>query len=151
MHQLRFPRFIALGLVSAIALTTAGYAAADKASPDASSRWHGHQRFQEKLDLTDDQMAAIREVHTRHADQHKQLAQSLRKAEAELREAALSGGDVKAKTAEVTALLGQLTELRATTLQEMSPILTPEQRETMAKMKTNMRGHRHRGPRPTEG
>jgi Spy/CpxP family protein refolding chaperone len=149
MHRLRFPRFIALGLASAIALTTAAYAGADKASPDAPGGPPAHHKFQKRLGLTDDQMSAIREIHARHADQQKQLWQSLRKAQAELRQLALNGGDVKAKTAEITALLGQLTELRATTLQEMSPILTPEQREAMATME--MRGHRHRGPRPAEG
>jgi Spy/CpxP family protein refolding chaperone len=149
MHRLRFPRFIALGLASAIAVTTAAYAAADKAAPNAPGGPPAHHRFQEKLGLTDEQMSAIREIHARHAEQQKQLSQSLRQAEAELREAALNGGDVKAKTAEVTALLGQITELRATTLQEMSPILTPEQREAMAKIKRH--GHWRRGPRPTEG
>ena len=98
---------------------------------------------------TDEQMNAIREVHARHAAEFKQLGQSLRQARTELRQLALNGGDVKPKAAEVAALMGQMTELRAATLQEISPILTPEQREAMAKVK--MGGHWHRGPRPTQG
>ena len=108
----------------------------------------GHQRFQERLGLTDEQMAAIKEINARHAAERKQLGQSLREARNELKLAALNGGDVKGKAAAVTALVGQMTELRATTLQEIAPILTPEQRDAMAKM--SPREHRHRGPRPTE-
>jgi hypothetical protein len=46
----------------------------------------------------------------------------------------------------VIALVGQMIELQATTLQEIAPILTPEQRDAMAKM--SPRGHR---PRPAQG
>jgi Spy/CpxP family protein refolding chaperone len=73
-----------------------------------------------------------------------------REARNELQLAALNGGDVKGKAAAVTALVGQMTELHATTLQEIAPILTPEQRDAMAKM--SARGaYRHRGPRPAQG
>ena len=43
-----------------------------------------------------------------------------------------------------------MTELQATTLQEIAPILTPEQRDAMAKMSPGGH-HRHRGPRPAQG
>jgi Spy/CpxP family protein refolding chaperone len=100
-------------------------------------------------------MAAIKEINSRRASERKQLAQSLLQARAELKEAALNGGDVKAKAAAVTTLVGQMTELHASTLQEISPILTPEQREAMAKMSQERHRHHdkhrhHRGPRPTQ-
>src|SRR5262245_4662635 len=125
MHRFRTPRIIALALASTIALTTAAYAAADQAPPGTP----GPHGLQQRLGLTDAQMQSIREIQARHAAEHKQLSQSLRQAQAELRQIALSGGDTKAKSAEIAGLVGQLTELRATTLQEMSPILTPEQRD----------------------
>jgi Spy/CpxP family protein refolding chaperone len=145
MRSFRIPRLIALALVTALALPVA-YASADGAQGGDRP---GHQNFQQRLGLTDQQMAAIREIHTRHAEQQKQLWQSLRQAQADLRQLALNGGDVTAKTAEVTTLLGQMTQLRATTLQEMSPILTQQQRDAMAKFSPH--GHWHRGPRPTQG
>jgi len=149
MTRSRSPKLIALALASTLALT-AGYAlAADPAAPGAPATPPAHNKFQQRLGLTDDQMAAIREVHARHADAQKQLWQSLRQAQLDLRQTALNGGDVKAKSAQVTALIGQMTELRATTLQEIAPILTPEQRDAMAQMPP--RGHWHHGSRPTQG
>src|SRR5262245_18019843 len=148
MHRMRTPRLIVLAVASTFALT-ATYAAAQSAPDGAPAKPPTHKRFQEKLGLTDDQMSAIRAVHARHADQQKQLWQSLHQAQTELRQLALNGGDVKDKTAEVTALLGQMTELRAATLQEIAPLLKPEQRDAMAKMSPY--GRWHRGPRPTQG
>jgi len=148
MVRMRTPRLIALALASTFALTTA-YAAADSSTPGAPAGSGTHNRFQQQFGLTDDQMNAIREVRARHAHQQKQVWQSLQQAQADLRQLALHGGDVKAKAAEVTTLLGQMTELRTATLQEISPILTPEQREAMAKM--GSLGRWHRGPRPTQG
>jgi Spy/CpxP family protein refolding chaperone len=150
MHWTRTPRIIALALASTLALTAA-YAAADSA-PGTPAGAAQHNRFQQKLGLTDAQMTAIREVHSRHVEQQKQLWQSLRQAQSELRQIALNGGDVKAKTAEIAGLYGQMTELRATTLQEISPILTQEQRDAMAKMSPmGPHGHWHHGPRPSQG
>jgi len=143
MVQTRFPKLLGLGLAAMLATTTA---AAWADAPQASTPTGGHHRFQERLGLTDQQMAAIKEVNARHSGERKQLGQSLRDARNELKLAALNGGDVKGKAAAVTALVGQMTELQATTLQEIAPILTPEQRDAMAKM--SPRGHR---PRPAQG
>ena len=149
MVQRRFPKLLGLGLAATLATTTvAAWADAPQAgTPTGPS---GHHRFQERLGLTDQQMAAIKEVNARHSGERKQLWQSLRDARSELKLAALNGGDVKGKAAVVTALVGQMTELQATTLQEIAPILTPEQREAMAKMSPGGY-HRHRGPRPAQG
>ena len=149
MIQRRFPKLLGLGLAAALATTTAAAwaAAPQTGSPPGPP---GHHRFQERLGLTDQQMASIKEVNARHRGEREQLGQSLREARNELKLAALNGGDVKGKAAVVTALVGQMTELHATTLQEIAPILTPEQRDAMAKM--SPRAHyRHRGPRPAQG
>ena len=148
MVQRRFPKLLGLGLSVALATTTAA-AWADAPQTGTPKGSPGHHRFQERLGLTDQQMAAIKEVNARHNGERKQLGQSLRDARNELKLAALNGGDVKGKAAVVTALVGQMTELQATTLQEIAPILTPEQREAMAKM--SPRGHhRYRGARPAQ-
>lgn len=145
MLRRRLPTVLALGLVAALA--TSPLAWADPSLDRGPAGRHGHERFQQALGLTDEQVAAIREVHDRHAPELKQLGQSLRQARIDLKQAALNGGDIKGKAAAVTALLGQMTELRATTLQEIAPILSPEQRDAMVKM--SPRGHWHRGPRPS--
>jgi len=148
MIQRRFPKLLGLGLAATLATTTAA-AWADAPRTGTPTGPPGHHRFLERLGLTDEQKAAIKEIHARHAGERKQLGQSLSEARNELKVAALNGGDVKGKAAIVTALVGQMTELHATTLQEIAPILTPEQRDAMAK--TSPRDHhRHRGPRPAE-
>lgn len=143
---------MALILGSTLVATTAARAA-DAPDPGTAP---GHSsmanRFQQRLGLTDDQMKAIREVHARHAESRKQLWQSLRQAQAELRQLALNGGEqaaIKAKTAEVAQLLSQAVEMRVESLQEISPILTPEQRDKLAQMSPRM--FWHRGGRQPQG
>ena len=146
MAQSWFPKLFGLGLAATLATASAWADAPQAGAPTGPPAQH---RFQEQLGLTDGQVAAIKEVHARHAGERRQLGQSLREARNELTLAALNGGDVKGKAAVVAALVGQMTELHATTLQEIAPILTPEQRDAMAKM--SPRGHHwHRGPRPTQ-
>jgi Spy/CpxP family protein refolding chaperone len=149
MIQRPFLKLLGLGLAATLATTTAA-AWADAPQSGTPKGPSGHQRFQQRLGLSDQQMAAIKEVNARHSAERKQLAQSLREARNELKLAALNGGDVKGKAAAVTALVGQMTELHATTLQEIAPILTPEQRDAMAKMSPAGPHHRHRGPRSAE-
>ena len=137
----RSPRLLALGLAATLA--THRRCLGRIARHRQPRRTTARERFQERLGLTDEQMAAIKEINGRRAAERKQLAQSLRQARVELKEAALNGGDVKAKAAAVTTLVGQMTELHASTLQEISPLLTPEQREAMAKMSPAMHRHHH--------
>jgi Spy/CpxP family protein refolding chaperone len=97
-------------------------------------------------------MSAIREIHTRRADERTQLWQSLRQAQTDLRQLALNGGDpaaIKAKAAEVAGLQSRIVEMRAATLQEISPILTADQRDQLSKMEP--RGFGRHGRRPTQG
>src|SRR5258705_8843811 len=117
MIQRRFPKLLGLGLAAMLATATAA-AWADAPQTGTPTGPSGHHRFQERLGLTDEQMAAIKEVNARHSEERKQLGQSLRGARNELNLAALNGGDVKGKAAVVTVLVGQMTELHATTLQE---------------------------------
>ncbi len=132
MSRTRSPWLLALILGSTlVAATTAGAAA-----PAAQGAAHG-SRFQQALGLTDDQMAAIRQVHTQQAANQKQLHQSLRQAQSDLRQLALNGGDpaaLQAKKAEVAQLLSQSVDMRVESLQAIAPILTPEQRAKLAQM-----------------
>jgi len=147
MRQIRSHWLVALILGSTLLVTTAA-SAADEASPGAPP-WRGHMmtRFQQQLGLTDAQVQAIRDVHARHADGRKQLGQSLRQAQSDLRRLALNAGDpaaIHAKSAEIAQLLSQGVSMRVQTLQEISPILTSEQRDKLAQMGPRMFGH-HRG------
>ena len=152
MRQIRSHWLGALILGSTLLVTTAA-SAADEAAPGAQP-WRGRMmaRFQQQLGLTDAQVQSIREVHTRHADDRKQLGQSLRQAQTDLRQLALNGGDptaLQAKSAEVAQLLSQGVSMRVQTLQEISPILTPEQRVKLAQMSPRMFMHHHGTPPPT--
>jgi len=144
----RFRTLLGLGLAAALTTSTAA-AWADASQANAPATAPGQQRFQQRLGLSDEQMAAIKEVAARHAEERKQLWQALREARAELRQAALNGGDVKGKAAVVGSLVGQIAELRATTLQEIAPLLNQEQRDAVAKMGPRL--YRQRAPHPAQG
>jgi Spy/CpxP family protein refolding chaperone len=106
-------------------------------------------RLQQKLGLTDDQMAAIRDVYARQRDSQRKLYTDLRNAQTKLRRLALNGADaatLNAKSAEVQQLLAQGLQLRIQALQEIGQHLTPEQRDKFASLGAGgwMR-HRH-GP-----
>jgi Spy/CpxP family protein refolding chaperone len=130
---------LVLGLLAAV-----GPIAADEGRPA-----HGLGHLQRRLELTDDQMAVVREALRRQAEERRQLRQALRLAQVDLRQLALAGGAedaVRAKTAEVQALLGRTIELRVKILQEIAPHLTPEQREKLAQSGfLGGRGRRHPG------
>src|SRR5206468_334180 len=129
---------IALSLVGLLAGT--GVALAQ----DTQRPAHGMARLQQRLGLTDDQVTAIRAAFERHRDQQKQAWQALRTAQADLRQLALNGADTSAKTAEVQQILGQTVALRVQVLQEIGPVLTPEQRAKFAQAsyRPGMRHHR---------
>ena len=148
MLQIRSHWLTALILGSTLVVTTAA-SAADTPSPGPQPWRSGMMaRFQQQLGLTDDQMQAIRDVHARHSDSRKQLRQSLHQAQSELRQLALNGGDqtaLQAKSAEVAQLLSRGVSMRVQSLQEISPILTAEQRDKLAQMSPRAFWHR-RGP-----
>ena len=145
MLRTRSHWLMALILGSTLVATTAAHAA-DPTHTGVGSR------FQQQLGLSDDQMQAIRDVHARHAASGKQVWRSLRQAQFELRQLALNGGDqaaIQAKTSEVTQLMSQSIGMRVASLQEISPILTPEQRAKFAQIGPWMFGHR--GGRAPQG
>ena len=137
---------LAVTLVASGTFAWAG--AADGKRGERHMKWS--QKFQERLGLTDDQMTQIRTIHERDRDQHKQVGRALHQAQAELRQLALSGADaatVERKEAEVQQLLGQMVSMRTKHLQEIGPILTPEQREKMAQGMWGGHGRHHGGRR----
>lgn len=115
--------------------------------PAEGGKGHGERGHGMDLGLTEDQKKAMQEIHARQREAQKQLFQALQQAQTDLRQLALNGGDeaaIQAKAAEVEKLLGQGVQLRVQALREMAPLLTPEQREKMAKM-------RHDGPMMRQG
>jgi Spy/CpxP family protein refolding chaperone len=138
-----------------LGLTLAGALGARADQPTSSPDRHARreQRFQQWLGLSDDQMQQIRTLRANDGGAGKQLAQTLAAAQKELRQLALNGADAAtlgAKAAEVQQLLGQVVQLRVKHLQEIAPILTPEQRQKLAESPGpgpgHWRGHRGTGP-----
>jgi Spy/CpxP family protein refolding chaperone len=132
--------------VALLAGTGAAYAQSTQGQTPAP-RAHGMNRMQQRLGLTNDQVTAIRAAFERHRDEQKQARKTLHTAQSELRQLALNGGDTTAKTAEVQQLLGQTIALRVKVLQEIGPILTPEQRVKFAQAQGHPgMGRHHRAP-----
>jgi len=110
-------------------------------------------RMQRNLELTDDQVNQIRAIYQQHRDAQRTLGRSVRQAQTDLRRLALSGGDpnaVATKKTEVAQLLAQGMDLRVQTLQQIGPILTPDQREKLAQMGPAAMWRGHRGPKPPQ-
>lgn len=93
------------------------------------------ERLKEHLSLTDDQVTAIREVFTDDSPTRRQIFQSLRQAQADLRQLALNGAEetvLQQKTSEIEGLMAHGLQLRVQRLQKIATILTPEQRAKFA-------------------
>ena len=149
---MKTPRTV-LALGSALllgSLVTGSVASAQTPTPPTQQnqqQWQDKMlgRLQQKLGLSTDQVNQIKQVQDRHRDERRQIFTSLRQANSELRQLALTGTDdaaLQQKTAQVQSLVGQSIALRAQTLKEIAPILTPEQRQAWAQMKHGGR----RGP-----
>lgn len=148
MRKLSF-RGAVLGAL-AVVLVAAGAYAADPPATAPQQQEQQHQRgawLQKKLGLTDVQAQQIREIQTKDFASQKPNWQALRQAQGELRRLALSGADSKtlaAKQADVQNLMNQSLQARVSTLAQIGPILSPEQREAYAKMMEHgPRHHRH--------
>jgi len=150
---MRHPRsrwLMTLMLGSTLLITTAASAQTEGTPNPGGQAWRARMmaRFQQELGLTDAQMQQIQAVHASQAANQKQLWKSLRQAQSDLRQLALNGGDattLQAKEAQVAQLMSQGVAMRVQTLQQISPILTPEQRAKYAQMGPGMRWHHHRG------
>jgi Spy/CpxP family protein refolding chaperone len=138
------PSLVALSLIGLLAGTGVAFAQDTQGSAATAHRGHGMGRLQTRLGLTDDQVTAIKAAYAKHRDAQKQAWQALRTAQTDLRQLALNGADTTAKTAEVQQLLGQTVAVRVKVLQEIGPILTPEQRVKFAELGSHhgMRHHR---------
>ena len=139
-------RAAVLGALAVVLVAAGAYAADPPATPPQPQ----HQRgawLQKKLGLTDVQAQQIRDIQTKDFAAQKQNWQALRQAQGELRRLALSGADagtISAKQAEVHNLLAQSMQARVNALQQIGPILSPEQREAYATMMEHgPRHHRH--------
>lgn len=136
---------VALSLVGLLAGTGVALAQDTKAPAAPMHGGHGMARLQQRLGLSDDQVNAIKAAYQKHRDEQKQAWQALATAQADLRKLALNGADaatIQAKTAEVQQLLGQTVAVRVKVLQEIGPVLTPEQRAKFAEARAH-RGMRH--------
>ena len=105
-------------------------------------------RLQKNLGLSDDQVTQVRGIFQQQRDAHRQLGQTLRQKQTELRQLALNAGDanaIAAKKAEIAQLMAQGLDLRVQTLQQIGPILNQDQRDKLAQMgpAAMWRGHRH--------
>ena len=134
---------IALSLLALVGGTAAAYA------PDIRPvhKAHGMARMQQRLNLTNDQMTVVRTAFEKYRGEQKQTREMLRTTQKELRTLALNGGDtnvIAAKTTEVQQLLGQSVAARVKALQEIGPVLTPEQRAKFAEFSYRGGMHRHR-------
>ena len=140
-------RAATLTLVAALATASAVYAADAPATTGQPNRWES--RLQQKLNLTEDQLAAFRQLHaSRDIQAQRQQFKALRTAQGELRRLALNGADdatLQAKQAEVQTLLAQSMQQRLAALKQIGPILNADQREAFAKM---MSGGWHHHGRP---
>ena len=142
----RIAWLLAVALVLAAPVVPAALAQAAK--PAQGDARHGRREggLQQQLGLTDQQAQAIREIHARQSQARKTHSQALRQAQAELRRLVLIEADqatVQAKLEEVQRLLGETVQMRVNTLKEVTPILTPEQREKYATMAEQGRRSRH--------
>jgi Spy/CpxP family protein refolding chaperone len=135
---------VALSLVGLLAGTGVALAQDTKDKPAHVHRAHGMAHLQKRLGLSDDQAKAVTAAFAKHRDEQKQAWQAVAAAQADLRKLALDGADTTAKAAEVQQLIGQTVAVRVKILQEIGPILTPEQRAKFAEagMHRGMRHHR---------
>jgi Spy/CpxP family protein refolding chaperone len=135
-------------MVAAVLTLALGSAAFAQAPSEGPRGPRGMGKLQRHLGLTDAQVTQLRQAYQGQREAQKQLWQSLGQAQRDLRQLALSGGDeaaLRAKMAEVQQLQAQALELRVKTLQQIAPLLTPEQREKLAQMQL------HGGPRGHHG
>jgi len=140
---------VALSLVGLLAGTGVALAQDTQGQASPAHRTHGADRLQQRLGLSDDQAKAVKAAYDKHREEQKQAYMALGAAQADLRKLALNGADTAAKTAEVQQLLGQTVALRVKVLQEIGPILTPEQRAKFAELGAH-RGMRHHRKAPMQ-
>jgi Spy/CpxP family protein refolding chaperone len=142
--------WIVAALVASSVLTPATVTHAQQ--PPAPQGARMFSRLQQNLGLTDDQVNQIRTVFQQQRDARRQLGQTMRQAQTDLRQLLLNAGAadaITAKKAQVAQLMAQGLDLRVQTLQQIGPILTQEQRDKLVQLgpAAMWRGHRyHKAP-----
>ena len=119
-----------------------GVARAAEAARGPWARGQWLQRAAEKLGLTDEQRAAIRDVYAAEKDTLKDLLTRLHEARKALRETIhaqdATDASVRAAAARVASVEAELAVERHKLYQRIHPILTPEQREKIAQWEARM-------------
>ena len=143
---LRTPFRATVALVAGALLVAGAAQAADGAKQGGEHRaWE--DRLQQHLGLTEQQTEAMRQIREREAAAMKQHWQALRQARAELRRLVLTEADegaIQSKQAEVQRMLADGVQMRVDRLKELTPILSPQQREQLAELMNQPRRF-HRG------
>jgi Spy/CpxP family protein refolding chaperone len=143
-------RAAVLALAATMLVSATAFAHGTGRGPDGRRA----EGLKQALNLTDEQVQAMREVRARTHATAKQHYQQFGQVRRELRQLIVSGADeaaIQAKQAEVEALLKQGVQMRVDALREIVPILTPEQRQKFAEVvDQHHRSHGRRGPR-TQG
>jgi Spy/CpxP family protein refolding chaperone len=95
-------------------------------------------------DLTDAQRQQVREIHERHADRIRPLAERAHTAREALNNALLSGneGNLQALSIEIGNAETELTFAQAQVQSEILKVLTPEQKQTIAERRKQMEARR---------
>jgi len=145
---MRWTRALIAGtLALAAGVTTVASAAQSSPAQTQQPLWW-ESRLKQQLGLNDQQAQALHEVYQRDADAKRQHWQQLHQAQTELRHLALTSNDnqaIQAKQDEVQRLMAQSVQMRTSTLRQVAPILTPDQREKLAQLMERGGHHgRHR-------
>lgn len=144
MTRTSWLRAVTLVLAATLVAATLAYAAEPAGGDARHGRWES--RLQQQLGLTDQQAQAIREIYGRQSQTWKTHRQTLRQAQSDLRRLVLNEADdatIQKQQEEVQRLLGETVQMRVNTLKEVTPILTPEQREKYAGLAEQGRRSRH--------
>lgn len=144
-------RVVTMVLAAVLVAPNLALTAEDQQGPAHHGRWE--ERLRQELGLSDQQAQAIREIFQRQFQARKTHWQALRQAQSDLRRLVLMQADepsIQAKQDEVQRLLGESVQMRVSALKEVTPILTPEQREKYAALVEQGRWHRlHHRHRPS--
>ena len=113
--------------------------------------FHGGGAFLDRLNLTDDQKAKMKQIRESFAERNKSLLTDLRAKRQELRQASEGGTFNEAlatqKLTEMAGLQAKLMGERFKLRQEIEGLLTAEQKAQLEQMKAQFKSHRggHRG------
>src|SRR5437016_5258414 len=156
---------LAIASLSAVALV-ASIAVAQSVKTDRGSgprhQWrgdgmkrgfHGRGAFLNRLNLTDDQKAKMKQIRESFAERNKPLLEELRAKRQELRQASEGGTFNEAlatqKLTEMAGLQAKAMGARFALHQQMLSVLTTEQKAQLDQLKAQFKAHR--GPRRGEG